>query len=445
MERTDSALPAGYSPLNPSNPAAGGGSRPSQPQGGAPADRRGSATPAATLPTSLPGTWQPPAGGFAKNKSSLGLYLEEDTPLNERSPALPSGAFTPLGPSHSVVEGVEHLVTAGLDRKSLAEAFSGLIQNRVEQAGLQVERVAVAMFQAVEAAFAAVPKDSKQGSAQRVPQEMAMWALFEALHALPWVNMEDVLRPVLAATSSGHTDLVLCAWLLAQRSSDGIRADLWGTAMDQACSVADVAVKRAGWLQTTLDGIGLAQVRHVEEAQGAKAIGVAAAAFDVIALEVCKRVPRLTPQQIDSLLARNTRDRERLVGSRDAQALKAHIVVVLNAAMAPNEATPARVGAVMVALRNTFHAQGPAGRAAFTIAGNGAIQQAVDETYGDDNSAGTDIITKTNMRRALFGRFADGKLQPDGKSSVASSITTGSSSTSSSSPRAGKTVPGKTD
>lgn len=445
MERTDSALPAGYSALNPSNPAAGGGSRPSQPQGGAPTDRRGSATPATPLPLQLPGSWQPPAGGFAKNKSSLGLYLDEDTPLNERSPALPSGAFTPLGPSQSVVEGVEYLVTAGHDRNSLAEGFSGLILNRVEQAGLQVERVAVALFQAVEAAFAAVPKDGKQGDAQRVPQEMATRALFEALHALSWVNMEDVLRPVLAATSSRNTDLVLSAWLLAQRGSDGIRADLWGTAMDQACGVADLGSKLASWLQTALDGIGLAQARHMEEAQGATARKVAAAAFDVFALEVCKRVPRLTPQQIESLLARNTRDRMRLVGSRDAQALKAHIVALLTAAMVPKEATPARVGAVMVALRNAFHAAGPEARAAFAMAADGAIPLAVNETFGEDGSAGTDIITKTNMRRALFGRLADGKLQQDAKSSKASSITTGSSSTSSSSSVAGKPVPGKTD
>lgn len=443
MERTDSALPAGYSALTPSNPVAGGGSRPSQPQGGVAADRRGSATPATTLPIPLPGTWQPPAGGFTKTKSSLGLSLEQDTPLNERGAAIPSGAFKPLEPSHSVAEGVEHLATAGHDRKSLSEAFSGLIQNRVEQAGLQVDRVAVALFQAVETAFTAVPKDSKQGGAQPVPLEMAARALFEALFPLPGVNMEDVLRPVLAASSK--PDLVLCAWLLAQRS-EGIRADLWGTAMDQACSVADLAVKRAGWLQTTLDGIGLAQVRHMEEADGAEARRVAAAAFDVIALEVCKRVPRLTPQQIESLLARNTRDRERLVGGWDAQALKLHIVALLNAAMAPNEATPARVGAVVVALRNTFHAEGAAGRAAFTVAGNAAIAEAVNETYGEDGHVGTAIITKTNMRRALFGRFADGKLQPDAKSSAASSITTGSSNSSTSSSSVAETTgPGKTD
>lgn len=442
MERTDSALPAGYSALNPSNPAVGGGSRPSQPQSGVAGDRRGSATPATDVPVPLPGRWQPPAGGFAKTKSSLGLHLEQDTPLSERGAAIPSGAFTPLGPSHTVVEGVEHLATAGHDRKSLCEAFSGLIQNRVEQAGLQVERVAVALFQAVEAAFTAVPKDSKQGGTQPVPLEMAARALFEALHSLPGVNMEDVLRPVLAAASSRNTGHALCAWLLAQRSGDGIRPDLWGTAMEQACGVADVAVKRAGWLQTTLDGIGLAQLRHMEEADGAPARQVAAAAFDVIALEVCKRVLQLTPQQIESLLARNTRDRERLVGSRDPQALKLHIVALLNAAMAPNEATPARVGAVVVALRNAFHAQGPAGRAAFTVAANAAIALAVNETYGEDGHAGTDIITKTNMRRALFGRFADGKLQPDAKSSVASSTTTGSSISSS---VAGPNVPGKTD
>lgn len=411
---------AGYPASTSSHPGAGGGSRPLQPRAGAGAGGAGSLASGPALARVLPGTQPLPAGGFAKSKFSLGLQLQEDTPLGELGAALPAAAFTPLDASQGVTDDVRRLAAAGLDRGGLSQTFFTLIQDRVQTAGLGVERVAGALFQALEAQFTGGAQDSKHGGAAAAPAlGLAARAAFEALGRMPGVNMEDVLRPVLAVT--GQPEVLLCAWLLAQQDDKGrVRADLWGTAIDQAYGVAHRSHKSQDWLQAALAGVGMAQAQHSKEAAGP----ADAQAFDLVALEICKRVPILTPHQIESMLARNLSDRTRLTPSLGAR-LKDHLVALFTTAMTSPKATPPRVGAVMVAMRNTFHSAGAEQRAAFARAAEAAIKEALDETYGGDDKAGTDMVTKTDMRRALFGRLVDGIVRRDPAPLSSSSTTTG--------------------
>lgn len=361
--------------------------------------RAGTQSCAPAIPVGLPASQTQPAGGFGKVNKSLGLELEDDKPLADLGARLPDGAFTPLPPAQCVISAVRLMAESGADRSGLVAGFGTLISTRVA-AGMAPERVAVALFQAIEAEFGKRPKDGKHGETTGA-LALAQRAAFEALAGSPGVNMEDMLRPVLA--ESGAPDVPLCAWLLAQQDEKGlIRADLWGTAMDHVRGVAHQARKSHDWTQLALTGVGQA-------AAAAPMVG-RQAALDHVAQEVCRRVPVLTPQQIEAMLAQNTRDRQDLGADGG---LESRLTGLLEIAMTPNAATPARVSAVLLGMRNAFHPAGPEKRQLFARAADAAIKAALNKVYGPDNAAGTDMVTKTDMRRALFGRLADGVLKAD--------------------------------